>query len=281
MWASSHRGRVRARNEDAWWLDPALRLAMVADGMGGHPAGADASALAVRAFSGALTRDGEGSSNGDRGEAMARSVEAAHGDIRAAVEAEPAHEGMGTTLTAAALGPGDELFVAHVGDSRAYLFRDGVLVALTRDHTWVREAVEMGRIPAGAADNHPMSHVLTQAVGIEFAPRPDVERVQLRADDVVLLCSDGLTGPVPDAEIRRILDDAAASATLDAAPERLVEAALDAGGPDNVTVVVLLATDAASGTAAGAGTDAESGAEDRGTRCGGAASPAPESNPRG
>lgn len=245
MYAASHRGRVRPRNEDAWCLDPDGRFCVVADGMGGHPAGADASALAVEAFArslrGAPTANGSVASPRARGEAMARCVEAAHSGIRAAVEAEPDREGMGTTLTALWFGGEGDLILAHVGDSRAYRLRDRRLEPLTRDHTWVAEAVETGRIAPGAAARHPMAHVLTQAVGVDMPPLPDVERWDVRRGDVFLLCSDGLTGPVSDDRIRTILVRAAARGDLASAPEHLVDAALEGGGPDNVTAVVVVA----------------------------------------
>lgn len=251
MHAASHRGRVRPRNEDAWWLDPDGRFAVVADGMGGHPAGADASALAVEAFARALidarSPDSVEGSERTRGEAMARSVDAAHAGIRAAVEVEPEREGMGTTLTAVWFGPRGDLILAHVGDSRAYRLRDGTLEPLTRDHTWVAEAVETGRIPASAAERHPMAHVLTQAVGVDFPPLPDVDRFDVRSGDVILLCSDGLTGPVADARIREILADAVAGGRVAEAPDRLVDAALEGGGPDNVTAVVVQVRGSANG----------------------------------
>lgn len=250
MHAASHRGHVRSRNEDAWWFDPRVGVAVVADGMGGHPAGADASALAVEAFARALTGGTPSDapeSRPARGAAMARSVDAAHAGIRAAVESQPAWEGMGTTLTAVWFGPDDDLYLAHVGDSRAYRLRDGRLEALTRDHTWVAEAVATGRIPASAAERHPMSHVLTQAVGVDMPPLPDVDRFDVRPGDVFLLCSDGLTGPVPEERIWEILSQALSVDRLAEAPDDLIDAALGGGGPDNITAVVVRARGTSNG----------------------------------
>ena len=246
MFGASHKGHVRTRNEDSWWTDPTTGLAVVADGMGGHPAGADASAVAVRAFVDAIRADTIGSSP-DGGETMALGVIAAHEGIRTAVGVEPKHEGMGTTLTAARLSPSGRMTFAHVGDSRLYRLRDGELHALTRDHTWVAEAVETGQIPPSAAATHPMAHVLTQAVGIDAAPEPDVGEYDVREGDLLLLCSDGLTGPVAEDDIRGLLNEALGDDSLDEAPARLIAAALTRGGPDNITAVVVHAVGSSNG----------------------------------
>ncbi len=239
MYGLSHTGHVRTRNEDTLLLDPDAGLAVIADGMGGHPGGADASALAVRLFVDEFLREDVIHSSLAWGETMARSVAAAHAGVRKAVQADPALEGMGTTLTAAALTPDGRLIVAHVGDSRGYRLRAGNLTRLTRDHTWVAEAIEQGILSTRAAADHPMAHVITQAVGIEYAPAPDIEAHALEAGDLLLLCSDGLTGPVPDDAIRATLLSALAHGRLDDAPRRLIAAALANGGPDNVTVAVV------------------------------------------
>jgi protein phosphatase len=238
MYGASHKGHVRARNEDAFWTDPATGLAVVADGMGGHPAGADASAVAVRAFVDAVAPNVE-ESRTPTGDAMANGVAAAHEGIREAVCVEPSREGMGTTLTAAMLAPRGAMTVAHVGDSRLYRLRGKELRALTRDHTWIAEAVEAGHIPASAASSHPMSHVLTQAVGVDYPPEPDVDEHEVEDGDVLLLCSDGLTGPVDDRAIQTILQTAAGEDRFDEAPAQLIAAALTRGGPDNITAVVV------------------------------------------
>ncbi|MBT8403807.1 MAG: protein phosphatase 2C domain-containing protein [Gemmatimonadetes bacterium] len=246
MFGASHKGHVRTRNEDSWWTDPTAGLAVVADGMGGHPAGADASAVAVRAFVDAVGSDTV-ASGPDRGGTMAQGVIAAHQGIRSAVDVEPTHEGMGTTLTAARLCPSGRMMFAHVGDSRLYRLRSGELRAITRDHTWVAEAVETGQIAPSAAATHPMSHVLTQAVGIDAAPEPDVGEDDVRDGDLLLLCSDGLTGPVADDEIRSVLCEALGDDSLDEAPARLIAAALTRGGPDNITAVVIRAVGSSNG----------------------------------
>ena len=239
MHAATHRGLVRQRNEDSWWFDPKSGIAVVADGMGGHPAGADASALAVGALADTFRTPALEVSPEVLGETMAAGVGRAHERIREAVQEDENLDGMGTTLTALAFGAGGSLVVGHVGDSRAYRFRDNVLEQLTEDHTWVADAVAAGQLSSSAATSHPYSHVLSQAVGVDMSPTPDVTRHEIRTGDVYLLCSDGLTGPVSDASIREILAGTVTEGRLEEAPPRLVEAALAGGGPDNVTAVLV------------------------------------------
>lgn len=240
MYAATHRGRIRQRNEDAYWFDTVGAVAVVADGMGGHPAGADASALAVQAFADCFAPDR--SSDDDLGDTMANGVDEAHALIRATVDADPKLDGMGTTLTAIAFGPGSIAVVAQVGDSRAYRLRDRSLTRLTQDQTWVSEAIASGRLDPSAAETHPLSHVLSQAVGVDVEPTPVIDHHEVRLDDLYLLCSDGLTGPVPDPRVEEILTACSEGAGLDDAAEQLVEAALAGGGPDNVTVVLVRVT---------------------------------------
>ncbi len=239
MHASTHKGLVRQRNEDSWWFDPQSGLAVVADGMGGHPAGADASALAVGALADTFASDTRERSAEALSETMAEGVERAHRCIRRAVLDDESLDGMGTTLTALAFGSGGCMVVGHVGDSRAYRFRDEVLELLTDDHTWVADAIASGHLSPGAAASHPLSHVLSQAVGVDLTPTPDVTRHDARNGDVLLLCSDGLTGPVSDAMIRDILAEAVPTGRIDEIPPRLIDAALAAGGPDNITAVLV------------------------------------------
>lgn len=215
--------------------------------MGGHPAGADASALAVGALADTFGADAPEGSAEALSETMAEGVERAHRRIRDAVLDDESLEGMGTTLTALAFGSDDGMVVGHVGDSRAYRFRDGALELLTDDHTWVADAIAAGHLSPRAAESHPMSHVLSQAVGVDLSPTPDVTRHELRNGDVLLLCSDGLTGPVPDERIRDILAEAVPTGRLEEVAPRLIEAALAGGGPDNVTAVLIRVIGVAEG----------------------------------
>jgi protein phosphatase len=239
MHAATHKGLVRQRNEDSWWFDPTSGIAVVADGMGGHPAGADASALAVGAFADTFGAGNQEESVDRLGETMAEAVERAHQSIRDAVDDDESLDGMGTTLTALAFGSEGRLVVGHVGDSRAYRFRGDALELLTEDHTWVADAIAAGQLSPAVATSHPFSHVLSQAVGGDLSPTPDVTHHETQSGDVYLLCSDGLTGPVGDDLIRQILADTAPSGRIEDAPPQLIEAALAAGGPDNITAVLV------------------------------------------
>lgn len=238
-------GRVRERNEDSWATVPEAGLAVVADGMGGHPGGDVASQEATDAvvadFSDRVEAEGDGhpdrNLHDELGEAMARSVLVGHEAVRRRGEREPGLRGMGTTLTALMLHPASGRWaVGHAGDSRAYLLRDGSLERITRDDTWVQAQMEAGRISADEARGHPASHVLTQCLGLETPPEPRTTVGEVEDGDRFLLCTDGLTGMVSDDEIR---DALAAHPDPDEAARDLVERALDRGGVDNVTVVVV------------------------------------------
>lgn len=237
-------GRVRTRNEDALALEPDQGLAVVADGMGGHPAGHIASRIAadtaVERLSDLLGTDGEW--DDARGERMLEAVHAANDRILREAEAHPEQRGMGTTLTALFVDPrAGRFLVGHVGDSRAYVYRDGALEQITRDHTWVQERVEAGDLPPEVARTHPMGHMLTQALGTQ----PDVD-VQVAEGDappgsLFLVCSDGLVGMLDDHEVEAILRDEepADAEALERTAERLVADANEEGGTDNITVALL------------------------------------------
>lgn len=231
--ARTHVGLVRGGNEDAYHLGEVVFA--VADGLGGHAAGEVASALAVARLEELDPSSWDGIQ--DAQEQLADAVAAANHAVYEAAAAEPEHAGMGTTLTAAAVHAG-RLLLAHVGDSRAYLFREGEgLRQVTTDHTAAQQAVEAGQLTAEQAARHPHRHVLARAVGLD--PDVDVdtpEPIALVAGDRVLLCSDGLIDPVDDDGIEGILNDQPGTAD---ACEALVGAALEGGGPDNVTVVLV------------------------------------------
>lgn len=238
-------GRIRTRNEDALAVEPESGLAVVADGMGGHPGGDVASRLAVETVVGRLRPVfGPPGGNGDPGpgEAMRGAVEEANRKILEAGRDDPTLEGMGTTVTAFAFERGARAaWLGHVGDSRAYVLRGGALRTLTRDDTWVQEQVDAGVLSPEAARTHPMSHLLTHALGIGSAVDVQIVREEVRPGDVFLLCSDGLTAMLPDEEIEEIVAgaDVAEPDSLDHAAERLVETANRHGGRDNVTVALV------------------------------------------
>jgi PPM family protein phosphatase len=232
------RGRSRKRNEDALLQRPDRRLFAVADGMGGHSGGDIASRIAVdildnrTADPAADTAAGPGSPH-----PLKAAILAAHDAIREAGRADPALRGMGTTLTALRFGSGEHCVLAHVGDSRAYRYRGGTLEQLSRDQTWVQRQVDAGLLTPAAARHHPHASVLTSALGIEDAPlQIQLDTVGCEPGDTFLLCSDGLTGELDDAEILAILRR---EPDLGRAADELVAAANEAGGSDNITVVLV------------------------------------------
>lgn len=228
-------GRVRARNEDALLLQPLRGLAAVADGMGGHAAGDVASRIAVDVLDD-RTRD----LGPDVAAELADAARAAHGAIVRAARADPELQGMGTTLTALRVDAGGDAVIAHVGDSRAYRWRGDTLEQLTRDQTWVQDQVEAGALSQERARTHPFSSILTGALGIEDQ-EIEVQVVEPGCEpgDTFLLCSDGLTAPLTDDQIRAVLRDHAGD--LAGTALALVDAANEAGGPDNITVALVRA----------------------------------------
>lgn len=229
--ARSDVGLVRDGNEDSGYAGS--RLLAVADGMGGHAAGEVASAVAVTALAPLDRESGDRPTNEDPLEALAAAIHTANQEIRRIVEADPALEGMGTTLTAL-LWTGSTLGLAHIGDSRAYRLRTGRLEQITRDHTYVQSLVDAGRLSAAEADTHPQRNLMLRALDGRGDPDPDLVALDVRAGDRLLLCSDGLSGVLNDAVIEKALT----GSDLTAAAETLVELALKGGAPDNVTIVV-------------------------------------------
>jgi PPM family protein phosphatase len=207
-------------------------LLLVCDGMGGAAAGDLAARIAAEAIKQQLV--GAGSAVTDSpAESLQGAVSGANVAVLAEAKAHPATRGMGTTCTAAIVLP-DRLFVAQVGDSRAYLLRDQHLQLLTRDQTMADQLVEAGALRPEDVSRYPYRHVLLQAVGTHTTVEPARSEVPLRRGDRILLCSDGLHGPVPDKEIAQIL----AAGDISFVTHELIKAALTTGGPDNVTVIV-------------------------------------------
>jgi PPM family protein phosphatase len=218
-------GRQRSANEDAYFARAPVFA--VADGMGGAQAGEVASKLAAEAFE-------PGSEGTESPEAYLRRVAVeANARIHELAESDSSHSGMGTTLTAA-LVEGDEISLAHVGDSRAYVYRNGGLRRLTSDHSLVEELRRQGRLTEQQAEEHPQRSIITRALGPESEVEIDTMTYPARPGDVFLLCSDGLTTMVPEDRIATVLG---ASPDLDTAATRLVREANEAGGRDNITVV--------------------------------------------
>jgi serine/threonine protein phosphatase PrpC len=223
--ARTDTGRVRSHNEDRY-LERS-DLLVVADGMGGAQAGEVAAGVAVQQLEGLRTPA--------QAADLVRAIEEANRLIRRMAAEDPGRAGMGTTVTAALLSDGGRLEVLHVGDSRAYLLREGRLRRLTRDHSVVAEMVDRGTLTPEEAESHPHRNVITRALGAEAEVQIDHETETLRPGDVILVCSDGLSGHVEDEEIERVLGEAP---SLEAAAAALVEHANAAGGADNVTVLL-------------------------------------------
>jgi serine/threonine protein phosphatase PrpC len=239
--ARTDTGRARSANEDSYWVHSPLFV--LADGMGGAQAGEVASQAAVGVFSdqGGLP-DGPGSYE----ERLAALVAQANGRVYSQAQSDEQFAGMGTTLTVAYVGE-DDLAIAHVGDSRFYVLRDGTLEQLTEDHSLVGELVRRGQISAEEAEDHPQRSIITRALGIEGEVAVDHFSWPVRDGDVFLLCSDGLTGMVSDARVAEIL---AQAPSLAVAAQQLVAAANEAGGRDNITVVLFRVEDVTPGEGA-------------------------------
>ena len=238
-------GRKRKHNEDAFASDVNEGLFIVADGMGGHAAGEVASKITVETIGEfiAATRQKEEATwpfkynheldfNSNR---LAVAIEKANERVMAAVAAQPWLKGMGTTVVAGLLNE-KILSLAHVGDSRAYLLRDGQLSRLTDDHSWVHEQVTAGILTEEEAKTHPLKNVVTRALGGGPSVSPDLQELVFSPGDRYLFCSDGLTTMVGDEEI---LDTAAAVEDPQALCQKLVDMANEKGGVDNITVVVV------------------------------------------
>ncbi len=217
-------GRVRNGNEDAFIVDERIGLYAVADGMGGHQAGEVASATALESLRALVAT----------GTAIGNALEAANAAVFEKAKARPDLRGMGTTVTAGSL-INDALVIAHVGDSRAYLLRDGEMTQITKDHSLVEELVREGRLTEEEATTHPQRSIITRALGIDADVDIDVITIELQIGDRILLCSDGLTTMVHATDIAAILRreaDPLRAATA------LVDTANAAGGDDNITTVV-------------------------------------------
>jgi PPM family protein phosphatase len=229
-------GRVRSRNEDSYALSMEDHLFVVADGMGGHGNGDIASQIAVKALREKYAATA-GDAEGDYvvAERLQRGFAHAHEKIRQAGEEDNSLRGMGTTLIAAVVEDHSAV-IGHVGDSRAYALRGSTLTQLTEDHSWVREQVAAGHLSADQAREHPFKSVVTRALGGDQEVDVDLRRVRLQAGDLLILCSDGLTSMLIDEEIADLLNQGGTPAEM---TERLIAAANERGGADNITVILL------------------------------------------
>ena len=231
VYALSNVGKVRPLNEDSFYAPaPEERFCCVADGMGGHNAGEVASAMAVETFSAQMLNQ-----RLLPHERLRRAVSEANYAIYERGRENSSMRGMGTTITALLIENG-EAHIAHVGDSRCYLLRSRSLMQLTTDHTLVEELIAKGAITPREAANHPQRNVITRALGAEGEVEADLLRVRLLPGDQFLLCSDGLYNCVNEHELAEILNSRMRRENKVAA---LIERALDAGAPDNVTAMIV------------------------------------------
>jgi protein phosphatase len=223
-------GRVRANNEDYFLIAPNLGLYIVADGMGGEQAGECASRLAAETVADCLTAGDRFAAN-----ALTAAFDEANRCVSAASASASELQGMGTTLVAA-LVDGEEVRIASVGDSRAYIFEDGLLRSITEDQTWVNDVGRRLGLDEAALKVHPFRHVVTMAIGVSSPLQARTYALRPKAGTMLLLSSDGLHGVVDDNRIAALLSGAG---NLEQHAHGLIDAARQAGGPDNITVVLL------------------------------------------
>ena len=231
---ASHIGKIRKDNQDSFLtrsLSDEVGFAVVCDGMGGANGGSVASRMAAETIAEVLTREYNGETEEEAiYRLLTRACETANAEVYRRSQRESELDGMDTTAVIA-LVCGQKAHILHVGDSRAYLLADA-FTQITNDHSMVQELVDSGEITAEAAKTHPQKNMITRAVGVEGFITCDCDTVPFEKGNILLLCTDGLTNMVSDEDIKNIL-------TAKADPERLISAALTAGGRDNVTVVLV------------------------------------------
>lgn len=246
-YAQTDQGLIRRNNEDSFLYDDNFGVAVLADGMGGHNAGEVASGLATTSISAALTHWLSSIASPLQPEVLCRliivSVDKANQAILQAATERPDCKGMGTTVVVGVFQD-DRLFLTHVGDSRCYRLRGGELVQITKDHSMLQEQVDAGLMTRAHAAHSPGRHLLTRALGVESRLPLEVKIHQVLADDLYLMCSDGLTDMVDDASIASLMSQATDMATRTSA---LVHLANAKGGRDNVTVMLIHARGASTG----------------------------------
>ena len=238
-YGSTNRVLVRPTNQDTYAIEEFksidAMLLVVCDGMGGASAGNVASRYAAERFTEEVQHEIQADMDNTYMEDLLRvGAQYANQSVFELSIQQPEFRGMGTTLVAA-LVQGENAVLVNVGDSRAYLVRDGEARQLTEDHSYVQEMVRKGKITPEQSRNHPHKNLITRAVGVDTFVDSDLFDYTLREDDVLLLCSDGLTGMVEDSKIAQIIGDAA---TLEQAAGELIVSACENGGTDNITVVL-------------------------------------------
>ena len=240
-------GRKRAHNEDNFALMPEFGLYMVADGMGGHASGEVASKMAIDAIHEFLTETADDPertwpykmdrSRGYEENRLITAVKLANLRIYETSQRDGKKRGMGTTFVGL-YAADDGVFIAHVGDSRTYRFRDGKLEALTEDHSLLNDYIKMKRLTEEEIENFPHKNVIVRALGMKDTVKVDTRYEVPEVGDTFLLCSDGLAGPASDAEIEQVLRDTAGG-DIKATASALIEKANSNGGPDNITAILV------------------------------------------
>ncbi|RFP57730.1 MAG: serine/threonine-protein phosphatase [Limnothrix sp. CACIAM 69d] len=230
------RGMLRSVNQDNLFVDPEGRLFIVADGMGGHAGGQEASRIAIEVVSQVILQAWESEASSPA--LLEVAIEKANDAILDDQVRHPERAEMGTTIVAI-MYRDDQWWQVHVGDSRLYRSREQHLLQLTKDHTWVARAVESGDLSQEQARSHPWRHVLMQCLGRRELELVEIYPLEFRLGDQLLLCSDGLTEELSDSEILHHLCQMPSAHQLDQLVERLVQSAKDRGGRDNITVLLV------------------------------------------
>jgi PPM family protein phosphatase len=227
-------GLIRSNNQDAYYIDPEGRFFIVADGMGGHAGGEEASRIATQEIQAYLDANWQSSKSAPK--LLEAALLAANRAILQDQQNHPERSDMGTTAVVVVFASQEQPLCAHIGDSRLYRFRESQLEQITEDHTWIARAIKIGDLSVEEARLHPYRHVLSRCLGREDFNHVDIQPLDIKIGDRLLLCTDGLTEELVDQKISICLQD---SPLLDKVAFSLVEAAKEEGGHDNITVILV------------------------------------------
>ncbi|MBK1989417.1 serine/threonine-protein phosphatase [Sphaerospermopsis aphanizomenoides BCCUSP55] len=232
-------GLIRSNNQDAYHIDPEGRFFIVADGMGGHAGGEQASRIATQEIQNYLLTNWHSSISASK--LLEKALWSANQAILQDQQKHPERADMGTTVVVVVFRSSEPPICGHVGDSRLYRLRESQLVQITEDHTWIARAIKIGDMTADEARVHPYRHVLSRCLGRDDLHQLDLQPLDVKVGDRLLLCSDGLTEELVDQQICIYLQDTSSSdqPNLDKTAFSLVEAAKDEGGHDNITVILI------------------------------------------